>query len=132
MLQLLWPEPMNGRQRAVQGTAAMFVLIVAATMFLSLTTLTRAGADYGCGPATFALLAGPDRQTDQVGDCRRAASQRLTTVVGLATLALLAGSFGTRLLETPQGAEADRHDLRDHMPSDRSARARLPRRRPTT
>lgn len=130
VLHLLWPEPASGRQRAVQGTAALFVLIVTSAMFFSLTALTRAGADYDCGPAAFALVAGPDRQTDRTADCRRAASQRLTTVAGLATLAVIAGAFGTRLLAGSNDAPgADPRDARDRLPSDRSRRPRPPRRR---
>lgn len=130
MMHLLWPEPASGRQRAVQATAALFVLIVASMMFFSLTALTREGADYDCGPAAFALVAGPDRQTDRTADCRRAASQRLTTVTGLATLAVIAGAFGTRLLEgAPDSRDAGPLDARDRLPSDRSRRPRPPRRR---
>lgn len=111
MLHLLWPEPASGRQRVVQGTAALFLLTVMSAMFFSLTALTGAGADYDCGPAAFALVAGPDRQTDRTADCRRAASQRLTTVAGLATLAVIAGAFGTRLLDgAPGSRRADAAD----------------------
>jgi hypothetical protein len=130
MMHLLWPEPASGRQRAAQAVAALFVLIAASTMFLSLTALTGEGADYDCGPAAFALVAGPDRQTDRTADCRRAASQRLTTVAGLATLAVMAGAFGTRLLEGPDGTRDDGPlDARDLLPSDRARRPRPPRRR---
>lgn len=130
MVHLLWPEPTSGRQRAVQATAALFVLVVASTMFFSLTALTGRGADYDCGPAAFALVAGPDAQTVTTADCRRAAGQRLTTVVGLVTLFLVAGSVGTRLLDGPiDPRPTGTTDAADQLPSGRSRRARPPRRR---
>lgn len=105
----------------------LFCLIVAATMFLSLTALTDRGADYDCGPAAFALLAGPDVQTVDVADCRRAAGQRLTTVSGLVVLATLGAAWGPRLLATPEPPRpvAPPHDL---LPSDRVPRAHSSRR----
>lgn len=129
-MHLLWPEAASGRQRAVQAVAALFALIVASTMFISLTALTSEGADYECGPAAFALLAGPDQQSARTADCRRAASQRMTTVAGLVALAWIAGSFGTRLLDGPiDPRRSDPPETGDRLPSERARRPRPPRRR---
>lgn len=124
MWRSLCPEPSNGRQRAVLATTGMFALIVASAMFFSLSALTRTGAEFDCGPAAFALIAGPGHESAQVADCRRAASQRLTTVSGLVVLAIVGARMGWRLFDTPP----PRDDLVDEPP-DRlpRARARSPR-----
>lgn len=108
----------------------LFCLIVAATMFMSLTALTARGADYACGPAAFALFAGPDVETVDVADCRRAAGQRLTTVGGLIVLASLGAALGPRLLTTPEPLRTvdPPHDLlpSGHAPHAPSSRRRRP------
>ncbi len=93
-------------------------------MFLSLTALTGKGTAYDCGPAAFALMAGPGEQTRNVADCRRAAGQRLTTVTGLVVLATIGASIGPRLLDT-----ADSEPIRaEPMPASRTVdRSRPPR-----
>ncbi|CAN5753748.1 hypothetical protein BH23ACT10_BH23ACT10_13520 [soil metagenome] len=127
MSQEPWPDASVRQERAIRGTAMLFCLIVAATMFASLTALTARGADYDCGPAAFALFAGPDAQTTDVADCGRAAGQRLTTVGGLIVLAMLGATLGPRLLTTPEPPRAIEPPY-DLLPSDRVPRAHSSRR----
>lgn len=124
-----WQAANIRHERAIRGTAMLFSLAVAATMFMSLTALTARGAEYDCGPAAFALFAGPSGQTVDAADCRRAAGQRLTTVTGLVALATVGAILGPRLLAVPAGPlPLDDHGA-EPLPSERGRPPRPARRR---
>lgn len=96
-----WADRLNGRQRVVHALATVIGLMIASAMFFSLKATNEIGAMVDCGPAAYALFAGPaDPELDQ-GDCRRAAWQRMTTVTGLVMLTVIGSSMGVRLAKTP-------------------------------
>jgi hypothetical protein len=128
MGQQPWRDADVRHERAIRSVAMLFCLIVAATMFFSLTALTGDGADYDCGPAAFALLAGPADQAADVADCRRAAGQRLTTVSGLVILATFGAAVGPRLLAAPATVRSPTDPSPD-LPSDGRVRHPRPARR---
>lgn len=124
-----WQVANLRHERAIRGTAMLFSLAVAATMFMSLSALTARGAEYDCGPAAFALFAGPGQQTVDAADCRRAASQRLTTVTGLVVLATVGAILGPRLLAIPAAPMPSDDRGAAPLPSERSRPPRPARRR---
>ena len=117
------------RQRAILVGAGLVMLIAIATMFLSLTALTDAGADYDCGPAAYAFVAGPAHATDLVADCRTAAAQRFTTVAGLTTLTGIGGLLAALLLPAPAFMSVDLRGEPTELPDKRARQPRAPRRR---
>jgi hypothetical protein len=96
-----WADRLNGRQRTVYSFATAIALLIASTMFFSITTVNEVGVPYECGPAAYALLAGPDDEDPERGDCQTAARQRLTTVSGLILLIIIGSHIGSRLSRTP-------------------------------
>lgn len=117
------------RQRAILVGAGLAMLLAASTMFLSLDALTAAGADYDCGPAAYAFVAGPSAATDLVADCRTAAAKRLTTVTGLSMLTGVGGLLAALLLPAPAPHGAFRDQQPVELPEKRARQARRPRRR---
>ena len=96
-----WADRLNGRQRAVHSFATAIGLMIASAMFFSLKATNDMGARIDCGPAAYALFAGPaDSELDH-GDCRREAWQRMTTVTGLVMLTVVGSTIGSRLARTP-------------------------------
>lgn len=79
-------------------------LMIASAMFFSLTATNDVGARIDCGPAAYALFAGPADPEIDHGDCRREAWQRMTTVTGLVGLTVIGSSIGVRLARTPPGS----------------------------
>jgi hypothetical protein len=75
--------------------------MIASAMFFSLKATNDMGAMVDCGPAAYALFAGPTDPELDHGDCRRAAWQRMTTVTGLVMLTAVGSSIGGRLARTP-------------------------------
>lgn len=127
MVHRLWAVPVNRRQLAIKATAMVFSLIVASTMFFTITALTATGDEYDCGPAAYALFAGPSVQTNEVADCQMHAQRRLTTVVGLVVLACIGSAMGWRLFDTPI---ADRRHVEPRerpLPDDLDRLGRRPR-----
>lgn len=116
------------RQRAILVTTGAIVLLAVASMFLSLTALTAAGADHDCGPAAYALVVGPDRATELVANCRTAAAQRLTTALGLGTLTAVGGVLAALLLPAPD-AVPPAEQAPSTLPANRARQERPPRRR---
>jgi hypothetical protein len=101
MRVISWADRLNGRQRAVHSFATAIGLMIASAMFFSLRATNDMGALIDCGPAAYALFAGPaDSELDH-GDCRREAWQRMTTVTGLVGLTVIGSSIGVRLARTP-------------------------------
>ncbi len=129
MASIPWPSAACRRRRAIRGTALLFSLIVASTMFFSLTATTGNGAAYDCGPAAFALMAGPGEQTRHRANCRRAAGQRLTTVTGLVVLATIGAAIGPRLLDTNEPEPVRAYPVLDSRAVDRPRHPRPTRRR---
>lgn len=103
-----WAERLNGRQRAVHAAATVLGLLIASTMFFGSEATTATGAEFDCGPAAYALLAGPERQTAEHGDCETAARKRLTTVAGLIVLTVIGSQIGSRLCRTPRPLQPPR------------------------
>jgi hypothetical protein len=97
-----WADRLNGRQRAVHSVATAIGLIIASAMFFSLKATNDAGARIDCGPAAYALFAAPAEPELDLGDCRREAWQRMTTVTGLVALTVIGSSIGGRLARTPR------------------------------
>lgn len=120
---------LDRRQRAILVSAGLVMLLAAATMFLSLDAVTAAGADYDCGPAAYALVAGPSEVTALVADCRTAAAKRLTTVIGLAVLTAVGGVLAALLLPAPERYPGALDQQPGELPEKRARQARRPRRR---
>ncbi len=107
----------------------LFCLMASSTMFFSLTAPAGSGAAFDCGPAAFALIAGPGEQTRDAADCRRAAGQRMTTVTGLVALATIGAAIGPPLLDSNEPEPIRTQPLPDGGPCDRSRQPRSTRRR---
>ena len=110
-----WALRLNGRQRVVHAVATVLALIIASTMFFGIKAPTAIGGEFDCGPAAYALLAGPERSTTDEGDCQAAAGKRLTTVIGLIALTLVGGHIGVRLSQAPFHDARDRGPVRVHV-----------------
>jgi hypothetical protein len=113
-----WAERLNGQQRAVHAIATVIALTIASSMFFSIKAATAIGGEYDCGPAAYALVAGPTEQDAEQGDCHTAASKRLTTVAGLIVLTVIGSQIGVRLTRTPRPTQP-RNIVRHTPPVDR-------------
>jgi hypothetical protein len=108
-----WAERLNPRQRAVHSVATAVGLIIASTMFFSIRAPTSLGGEYDCGPAAYALFAGPSAEHPEQGNCRSAAGERLTTVSGLLMLTVIGSYIGGQLSRTPRHGP---YRARSHAP----------------
>lgn len=121
-----WAERLNGQQRLVHALATVVALTIASAMFFSIKAATAVGGEFECGPAAYALVAGPTHQDAEQGDCRTAATKRLTTVTGLIVLTIIGSHIGARLTRSPRPAHP--HNIvRQTPPTDkgRSPNARV-------
>lgn len=109
-----WTERLNGQQRAVHAVATVIGLTIASAMFFSIKAETAVGGEFDCGPAAYALVAGPASQDAEQGDCRTAAGKRLTTVAGLIVLTVIGSNIGARLARSPRPAHP--HNIVRHTP----------------
>lgn len=99
-----WAAQLNGRQRTVHSLSTVLALLIASSMFFGLSAPTTTGVEFDCGPAAYALIAGPDHATVEHGDCGTAASKRLTTAVGLIGLTIIGSALGGWFAMTPRPA----------------------------
>lgn len=114
-----WAERLNGQQRLVHALATVIALTIASAMFFSIKATTAVGGEFDCGPAAYALVAGPEYEDGEKGDCRTAASKRLTTVTGLIVLTIIGSHIGARLTRSPRPTHP--HNIvRQTPPTDRT------------
>lgn len=109
-----WVERLNSQQRLVHALATVIAITIASAMFFSIKAPTAIGGEFDCGPAAYALFAGPAHEDAEVGDCRTAASKRLTTVIGLIVLTVIGSHIGARLARSPRPTHP--HSIVRHTP----------------